>query len=101
MKSRLIAAVCGLLASGAGAAPIESAKTIEQKAHGGYLAATNSINVDTLTAAATGDVVYQSPNEPEVVGRAAVRKWAIDTWSSSLPAGKQGAVLRSALPVVL
>ena len=26
----------------------------------------------------TGDVVYQSPNEPDVVGKAAVRQWASD-----------------------
>jgi hypothetical protein len=52
----------------------------------------------------TDDIVYQVPNEPEIIGKEAVRKWvaeyfsayqkdkkwrvAIDGWSSDMPATK-------------
>ena len=47
----------------------------EQAAHGGYVAAINSNNVDTLMADLTDDIVYQAPGAPEVVGKAAVHDW--------------------------
>jgi ketosteroid isomerase-like protein len=50
-------------------------KSIEDAAHGAYVAAINSNDVDTLLADLTDDIVYQSPGEPEIVGKAAVRKW--------------------------
>lgn len=48
---------------------------IEKEAHGGYVGAINSNDVDALMAQLTDDVVYQAPGAPEVVGKAAVREW--------------------------
>jgi ketosteroid isomerase-like protein len=53
-------------------------KAVEAAAHGAYLAAINSNDVATLMADLTDTIVYQSPNEPEIVGKEAVRKWAAD-----------------------
>jgi ketosteroid isomerase-like protein len=50
-------------------------KSIEHEAHGAYVAAINSNDVDTLLADLTDDIVYQSPGEPEIIGKTAVRKW--------------------------
>lgn len=50
-------------------------KSIEEAAHGAYVSAINSNDVDTLLADLTDDIVYQSPGEPEIVGKAAIRKW--------------------------
>jgi ketosteroid isomerase-like protein len=67
-------------APGVKAAPVASSDPaiVEPAAHGAYLAAINSNRVVTLLADLTDDVVYQPPNEPEVAGKAAVRKWATD-----------------------
>jgi ketosteroid isomerase-like protein len=51
---------------------------IEAQAHGGYVAAINSNDVETLMAVLTDDVVYQAPGAPEVVGKAAVKAWVAD-----------------------
>ena len=51
---------------------------IEAAAHGGYVAAINSNNVETLMAVLTDDVVYQAPGAPEVIGKAAVKAWVAD-----------------------
>ena len=45
---------------------------------GGYVAAINSNNVDTLMDMLTDDIVYQAPGAPEVVGKKAVRQWVAD-----------------------
>ena len=50
-------------------------RVIEASAHGAYVAAINSNDVDTLTADLTDDVVYQAPGSPEIVGKPAVREW--------------------------
>lgn len=50
-------------------------KSIEREAHDAYVSAINSNDVETLLGDLTDDVVYQSPGEPEIVGKAAVRKW--------------------------
>jgi hypothetical protein len=50
-------------------------KSTEKAAHDAYVAAINSNNVDTLLADLTDDIVYQTPGEPEIVGKADVRKW--------------------------
>ncbi|MEI9981921.1 MAG: nuclear transport factor 2 family protein [Aliidongia sp.] len=47
-----------------------------ETAHGAYLAAINSNNVETPMADLTDNIVYQSPSEPEIVGKTALRKWA-------------------------
>ena len=75
-----VGVVCAMLTLAAGgvtmaAATVETS-TIDAAAHGTYVAAINSNNIETLMADLTDDVVYQSPNEPEIVGKAAVRKWA-------------------------
>ncbi len=59
--------------AGAGAAVDTSA--IARQAHESYVAAINSNNLDSLLAVLTDDVVYLSPHEPAVVGKAAVRAW--------------------------
>lgn len=56
------------------AAPVD-AKAVEAEAHGGYVAAINSNDTEKLMAMLTDDIVYQSPHEPEVIGKDAVRKW--------------------------
>jgi ketosteroid isomerase-like protein len=50
-------------------------RSVEAAAHGAYVAAINSNDTETLLADLTDDVVYQSPNEPEIIGKDAVRKW--------------------------
>ena len=50
-------------------------EAIEAAAHGGYVAAINSNNVDTLMEGLTDDVVLQAPGAPEIIGKAAVREW--------------------------
>lgn len=66
---------CGKVAPEPPAAPAVDPKAVEAATHGAYVAAINSNDVDTLMADLTEDVVYQSPNEPELVGKAAVRRW--------------------------
>ncbi|HWF00735.1 MAG TPA: nuclear transport factor 2 family protein [Caulobacteraceae bacterium] len=74
-------AAAALLLLAAGSASPQSVagspdvKAIEEAAHGGYVAAINSNDVETLAADLTDDVVYQAPGAPEVVGKAAVRAW--------------------------
>ena len=64
------------------AAPLPAAavdvKAIEAQAHGGYVAAINSNDVETLMADLTDDVVYQAPGAPAGGGKAAVRAWVAD-----------------------
>ena len=48
---------------------------IAREAHESYVAAINSNDLDSLLAMLTDDIVYQAPNGPEVVGKAAVREW--------------------------
>lgn len=51
------------------------AANIGEAAHEAYVDAVNSNNVDTFMAVVTDDIVFQAPNMPEVVGRAAVREF--------------------------
>jgi ketosteroid isomerase-like protein len=67
----------GCSGGGTSSAPVDT-KAIEAVAHGGYVAAINSNNVDTLMDGLTDDVVYQAPGAPEVIGKAAVREWVAD-----------------------
>ncbi|MGH7024781.1 MAG: YybH family protein [Caulobacteraceae bacterium] len=57
------------------AAPGPGAKAVEAAAHGSYVAAINSNDTNKLMADLTDDVVYQAPHEPQIVGKAAVRRW--------------------------
>lgn len=49
------------------------------KAHDAYVAAINSNILDQQLGMLTDDVVYLGPNEPVMVGKAAVRSW-LDTY---------------------
>lgn len=73
-RSLSLAAVAALALAGC-AKPKADTKAIEEAAHGAYVKAINSNDVDTLMGDLTDDVVYQSPGEPEIVGKDAVRKW--------------------------
>ncbi len=53
-------------------------QSIETAAHGAYVLAINSNDTDVLMADLTEDVVFQFPGAPELVGKAAVRKWVSD-----------------------
>ena len=64
----------GQPAAAAMAAAVDTA-AIAHRAHEDYVNAINSNNLDSLMAMLTDDVVYQAPNGPEVVGKAAVREW--------------------------
>jgi ketosteroid isomerase-like protein len=75
----VIAASMALCAS----AGTTDSKSIEQAAHGAYVTAINSNDVDTLLADLTDDIVYQSPGEPEIVGKTAVRKWLAEYFGAT------------------
>jgi ketosteroid isomerase-like protein len=64
-------------------ASASDSKSIERAAHDAYVAAINSNDVDTLLADLTDDIVYQSPGEPEIVGKPAVRKWLAEYFGAS------------------
>jgi ketosteroid isomerase-like protein len=49
--------------------------TIAHEAHAAFVASINSNNVDSMLAVLTDDVVFQAPNTPELVGKAALRPW--------------------------
>ena len=71
-----IAMFCG--ASGPAAlavAPYPSSDEDAHLAHDAYVAAVNSNDLATLMGMLTEDVVFLSPNQPAVVGKAAVRPW--------------------------
>jgi ketosteroid isomerase-like protein len=69
-------ALAGLaLLSGGGPAQA-AANADEQSAHDRYVAAINSNNLDTFVADLTDDVVFQSPGQARIVGKAAVRRRA-------------------------
>jgi len=53
-------------------------KSVEIAAHGAYVSAINSNDTETLMADLTDDIVYQVPNEPEIIGKEAVRKWVAE-----------------------
>jgi ketosteroid isomerase-like protein len=73
----LLAVVGGCSATGSHATA-DSAGTdaTARRAHEAYTTAINSNNLDSLLAVFTEDVVFLSPNEPVVVGKAAVRAWS-------------------------
>lgn len=58
-------------------------QSVEQAAHDAYVAAINSNDVGTLLADLTDDIVYQSPGEPEIVGKAAVRRWLAEYFGAT------------------
>jgi ketosteroid isomerase-like protein len=76
---RTIAVAAALAACAPASAPTApdaaAAGAIAHQAHEAYVTAINSNDVDTLLADLTDDVVYLSPHEPALVGKAAVRRW--------------------------
>jgi ketosteroid isomerase-like protein len=59
-----------------GTADTAAADATARQAHEAYTTAINSNNLDSLLAMFTEDVVFLSPNEPVLVGKAAVRAWS-------------------------
>ena len=72
-----IAVLCGACAA-PGSRPAATAAGDDptaHQAHDAYVTAINSNNLDTLLAVLTEDVVFLAPQEPVMVGKAAVRPW--------------------------
>jgi ketosteroid isomerase-like protein len=72
----MIAVLCG--ACRAGSQPAATAAGDDpgaHQAHEAYVTAINSNNLDTLLGVLTEDVVFLAPQEPVMVGKAAVRPW--------------------------
>jgi ketosteroid isomerase-like protein len=67
---------------GAASARASDSNSIERAAHDAYVTAINSNDVDTLLGDLTDDIVYQSPGDPEIVGKQAVRKWVATYFGS-------------------
>lgn len=75
-KQIMLAATLLALAACSKPATPDDAKAIGKEAHNNYVNAINSNDIDKFAAMLTDDVVYQSPNAPEVVGKKAVTEWA-------------------------
>jgi ketosteroid isomerase-like protein len=73
----ILAVVGGCRATGSHAtADGAGADASARQAHEAYTTAINSNNLDSLLAMFTEDVVFLSPNEPVLVGKAVVRAWS-------------------------
>ena len=48
----------------------------QDQLHHHYVEAINSNNTDRIMACLSDDIVFQTPGEPELVGKSAVREWA-------------------------
>jgi ketosteroid isomerase-like protein len=59
-------------------------KDIARFTHDAHVSAINSNDTDTLMANLTEDVVYQSPSEPEIIGKDAVRRWVASYFGTYL-----------------
>jgi ketosteroid isomerase-like protein len=70
----LLCAACGSPGPQAAAPPSDDDPAAHQ-AHEAYVAAINSNDLDTLLGVLTEDVVFMAPQEPVLVGKAAVRPW--------------------------
>ena len=79
---RVVVIVASMTLSMASAKALDS-ESIERAAHDACVSAINSNDVDTLLADLTDDIVYQSPGEPEIVGKAAVRKWLAEYFGAT------------------
>lgn len=77
---QMLAMASAILVAGCSGKPADAPndvdiRAIENAAHGGYIVAINSNDVDTLMSDLTDDIVYQAPGAPEVIGKAAVKAW--------------------------
>ena len=71
-----IAVLCGACSAGSQAAATAAGDDPgAHHAHEAYVTAINSNNLDTLLGVLTEDVVFLAPQEPVMVGKAAVRPW--------------------------
>jgi len=70
----VICAACSAPGSQPAATPAGDDPAAHQ-AHEAYVTAINSNNLDTLLGVLTEDVVFLAPQEPVMVGKAAVRPW--------------------------
>ncbi|HEV7704984.1 MAG TPA: nuclear transport factor 2 family protein [Gemmatimonadaceae bacterium] len=89
---RIVLAACSLaLLAAACAAPSSSAKaattsaldsaardSAAHRAHENYVRAINSNNIDSLTSMMSDDVVFLAASAPPIIGKPAVRAWAVD-----------------------
>ncbi|WP_411819420.1 nuclear transport factor 2 family protein [Hyphococcus formosus] len=57
------------------AATTEQTENLQETLLPDYLARINANDLDTVMAGFTDDVVFQAPNAPEVIGKAALREW--------------------------
>jgi ketosteroid isomerase-like protein len=76
IKILMIALFCG--ASGPAAIAVAPYPSFDEDAHlthEAYVTAINSNDLATLLGMLTEDVVFLSPNQPVIVGKAAVRLW--------------------------
>jgi len=72
----MIAVLCGACSAGSQAAATAAGDDPgAHQAHEAYVTAINSNNLDTLLGVLTEDVVFLAPQEPVMVGKAAVRPW--------------------------
>ena len=79
----LLASACTSAASSSKVANTSSADSTARdsaahKAHENYVRVINSNNIDSLTSMMTDDVVFLAANAPPIVGKPAVRAWAVD-----------------------
>ncbi|MBU6252692.1 MAG: nuclear transport factor 2 family protein [Alphaproteobacteria bacterium] len=86
MKFKFLALTAAVAVAGCSAHTPNKAqddvKAVEKAAHDSYVTAINSNSADTLAAGLTDDVVYQSPGEPELVGKAAVHAWLVNYFNT-------------------
>ena len=75
--------IVGSVMLGVASAKAADSKSVEHAAHDAYVSAINSNDVETLLADLTDDIVYQSSGEPEIVGKAAVRKWLAEYFGAT------------------
>jgi len=72
----MIAGLCGACSAGSQAAATAAGDDRgAHQVHEAYVTAINSNNLDTLLGVLTEDVVFLAPQEPVMVGKAAVRPW--------------------------
>jgi ketosteroid isomerase-like protein len=73
---QLLVVLVIFLGGATGAHADAAGDAVARGAHEAYTAAINSNNLEAVVAVCTDDVVFLSPNEPAVVGKAAVRAWS-------------------------
>jgi len=70
-----IAALCAACRAPTPAPAVSADDPAAHQAHEAYVTAINSNDLDTLLGVLTDDVVFLAPQEPVMVGKAAVKPW--------------------------